>query len=104
MRECARVQALSLADGKSRVILLTGVVRRYLERRCGIPARRLTTTELMRLIDGRGDMATDTKNWLRDFLAQTDLIKYAGATVSKERGRELVDEARQFLVKTSTPI
>ena len=103
MRECARVQALSLADGKSRVILLTGVVRRYLERRCGIPARRLTTTELMRLIDGRGDMATDTKNWLRDFLAQTDLIKYAGATVSEERGRELVDEARQFLVNTSTP-
>ena len=101
MRECDRVLALRRGDGKSRVVLLTGVLRRYLERRFGIPARRQTTAELLRAVDACREISDDRRSWLRGFCEQTDLIKYAAAAVTDQRCRELAEEIRQFCSDTA---
>jgi hypothetical protein len=102
MRECDRVLAMQRANGKSRVILLTGVVRRFLERRFGMPARRQTTAELLAGIAARSDLPGDARHWLRTFFEQTDLIRYAGAAVTEDRCQELAQEIRQFCAGASS--
>jgi hypothetical protein len=100
LRECDRLAAMKLPDkghGKSFVALLTGILRRYLERGFDLPARRQTTAELLRAIDGRTDLADESKKWLHAFFAQADLVKFAAAEISAERCEALVEEVRQFL-------
>jgi hypothetical protein len=102
LRECDRVLAMRLPEkghGKSFVILLTGVVRRYLERRCDIPARRQTTAELLRAIDARSDLDADAKRWLHSFFAHADRIKFAGKPVSVEDCAASAAEVRHFCQK-----
>jgi hypothetical protein len=104
VRECDRLRAMKLAErgqGKKLVVLLAGVVRRYLERRYDIPARRQTTTELLQHIEPRRDLDQAAKRWLHGFFTQADQIKFAGAEVTAERGAALVDEVRQFCQATT---
>ncbi len=106
MRECDRLMAMQLPvkqHGKSFVALLTGIVRRYLERRYDLPARRQTTVELLRAVDARADIADESRRWLHTFFTQTDLVKFAGADISAARCTELADEVRQFCRTTSAP-
>jgi hypothetical protein len=104
MRECDHLMAMRLAE-KDRVrsfaTLLTGIVRRYLERRFDVPARRLTTAELLRSVAGRSDIDERGKLWLRDFFTETDPVKFAGAAVSAERCATWMEQVRQFCRNTS---
>jgi hypothetical protein len=99
MRECDRLLALQLPEkdrGKDFIVLLSGIVRRYLERRFDIPARRQTSAQLLGAIDARSDVSDEAKRWLHTFFAETDLIKYAGAAVDAERCGALADGVRHF--------
>jgi hypothetical protein len=103
LRECDRVLAMRLPEkghGKSLVILLTGVVRRYLERRYDIPARCQTTAELLRASDARSDLDADAKRWLHSFFADADRIKFAGKPVGTEQCAAWAAEVRHFCAPT----
>jgi hypothetical protein len=104
MRECDHLAAMRLPEkdhARSFVVLLTGIVRRYLERRYDLPARRQTTAELLRAIDARADFDDEAKRWLRGFFTEADLVKFAGAAAGDERCRALLESARQFFQTTS---
>jgi hypothetical protein len=106
LRECDHLAAMRLPEkehAKSFVVLVTGIVRRYLERRFDLPARRQTTAELLRSVDGRADMDEESKRWLRDFFTQTDVVKFAGGAASAERCGALMEEVRRFCTATSAP-
>jgi hypothetical protein len=105
MRECDRILAMKLTEKghvKGFVILLSGVMRRYLERRFEIPARRQTRVEVLRAIDGRNDLDDDAKRWLHTFFDQADLVKFAGTEMPPERCAELAEAVRQFCRATSS--
>jgi hypothetical protein len=98
-RECARLLAMRLPEkghGKSFATLLTGIVRRFLERRYDLHARRQTTAELLRDIDARTDLSTDAKTWLHRFFEQADRVKFAGTNVSAEDCAAWAAELRYF--------
>jgi hypothetical protein len=98
-RECDRLVAMRLPEkghGKSFVTLLTGIVRRYLERRYDLPARRQTSAELLRNIDARTDLSADAKRWLHGFFERADRVKFAGTAVTAAQCAAWVAEARHF--------
>jgi hypothetical protein len=106
LHECDRLVALQLApnrQGKHFVVLLTGIVRRYLERRFDLPARRQTTTELLQSIDARTDLDDEARQWLHTFFAEVDLVRYAGGESEPERRAELVEQVRRFCKATAVP-
>jgi hypothetical protein len=103
-RECARLLAMRLPEkghGKSFVTLLTGIVRRYLERRYDLPARRQTTAELLRDIDARTDLDADAKRWLHSFFEQADRVKFAGTPINAEHCAAAAAEVRHFCESTA---
>jgi len=102
-RECARLLAMKLPEkghARSFVMLLSGIVRRYLERRFDIPARRRTTAELLHAIDACAELDDAAKRWLHAFFAETDLVKYAATEPSGERCLALAEEVRQTCAPT----
>ncbi len=104
LRECDRLVAMRLAEkgkGRSFVTLLTGIVRRYLERRFDLPARRRTTAELLAAVDAREDVPVEAKHTLRGFFEQADRVRYAGQPVDEGRCRELAEQVRQFCAATA---
>lgn len=99
IRECDRLQAMKLPDKgqcKSFVILLTGILRRYVERRYDLPARRQTTAELLHALETRADVTDAAKRWLRVFLEQADVVKFGSGDLNPARCSEMADEVRQF--------
>jgi hypothetical protein len=107
MRECDRLLALKLGprdQGKGFIVLLTGIVRRYLERRFDLPARRQTTAELLGSIRARSDIDDQAKQWLQEFFGEADLVRYAGAEIGAERCTELVEQVRRFCTDTSAAV
>jgi hypothetical protein len=104
-RECDRLLAMQLPEKgrcKSFVILLTGILRRYLERRYDLPARRQTTAELLLAIQSRADVGDNVKRWLRGFLDQADVVKFSAGEPNPVCCSEMADEVRQFFAASST--
>jgi hypothetical protein len=105
MRECDRLLAMKLPEKgqcKSFVILLTGILRRYLERRYDLPARRQTTAELLQAIECRADIGDAARRWLRVFLEQADVVKFGSGGLDLTRCSEMVAELRQFCAESSS--
>ena len=89
---------------KSFVILLTGILRRYLERRYDLPARRQTTAELLQAIQARADVGDNEKRWLRGFLDQAEVVKFSAGEPNPACCSEMADEVRQFFAASSTMV
>jgi hypothetical protein len=107
MRECDHLLAMKLPEkgqSKSFVILLTGILRRFLERRYDLPARRQTTAELLHAIESRADIGDAGKRWLRVFLKQTEVVKFAGQELKQSRCIEMAAEVRQFCTVSSSVV
>jgi hypothetical protein len=108
LRECDRLVAMELPQKqnvKGFVVLLTGIVRRYLERRFDLPARRRTTAELLGDIDTCKQLDDDARRWLRGFLTEADRVKFAGAAIGAEECGKWLEEVRSFVSATSpTPV
>ncbi len=58
-------------------ILVSEVVRRYLEARFGILAPEMTTWELTEAFQSRRDIDSGLKELIRDFLEDCDMVKFA---------------------------
>jgi hypothetical protein len=90
------------ADGKQFYFRLSGILRRYLERRFAIPAAEMTLEELLPQV-ARLPLDTDLAGPLEALCRQAEPIKFADATA--DPGRMPVDLAFvRNLVHRTTPV
>jgi hypothetical protein len=100
LRELERVLALRLPEqGKTGRFhwLLANVVRRYLEKKFQLPARRRTTREFLGSLASSDKLSTERRDFLRDFLPRCDLAKFAGADVGAKECLALAEKVRGFV-------
>ncbi len=79
---------------------LSGIVRRYLERRFAVRSPELTTERFLELVSGSPDLTKAHQDLLRDFLRQSDLVKFAHHIPSPKAIDEAIDAAARFLEET----
>lgn len=77
--------------------MLANVLRRYLEKTLGLPARRLTTAEVLRQLQALGTMDSVRQACLREFLERCDLAKFACRAVSPAGCRQLAERIRGWI-------
>ncbi|MGE0143959.1 MAG: hypothetical protein AB7I19_09665 [Planctomycetota bacterium] len=78
---------------------LTGIVRRFVERTTGIHAPEQTTEEFLRALEHDERVARDRKSELRNFLAASDLVKYAAQVPSATELDDAVQSAKRFCAR-----
>jgi hypothetical protein len=104
-RELDRIQALDLpAAGEFERFhtLLSNVIRRYLENRFELPARRQTTPEFLQAMEKSSLLPPEQQCVLRGFLERCDLAKFARARPAADECLATLEMARQFVEQTST--
>jgi hypothetical protein len=80
--------------------LLTTVVRRYLERRFAMPARRRTTPEFVRELVEATALSAEQKQFLLEFLQRCEAVKFGRQGMSVEECGDWSRRARDFFSKT----
>jgi len=103
-RELDRLAALNLpAAGEVERFhtLLSNVIRRYLENRFELPARRQTTPEFLQAMEKSALLPAEQQGVLRAFLERCDLAKFARAMPSAEECLATLELARRFVEQTS---
>jgi hypothetical protein len=99
LQELNRLEALGLCDkGKSErhCTLLAGILRRYLDRRYGLPARRRTTEETLAAARQMPELAGDV-DFLTSFLMACDNAKFAPTATAPAEGKRLTESLRVWL-------
>ncbi|MHB8866454.1 MAG: hypothetical protein ACYC6N_29050, partial [Pirellulaceae bacterium] len=81
-------------------VVISSIVRRYLEDRFELRAPELTTEEFLALAGSANHLSRDHQHLLRDFLRQADLVKFAGVQASETEIRLSSDLAARFLEET----
>jgi hypothetical protein len=82
-------------------ISLTEFMRRYLERRFGLPVTRSTAQEFVGIMDKYGStFPAESRPFLREFLNEADLVKFARAVPEKALVERSVSSAGQFVEHT----
>ena len=85
------------------IVRLTDIVRNYLEKRFTIPITAQTTHEFLSDLDkGGSPLESEYRNFLRDFLSASDLVKFANMPADAS----LIDDAMkkaEELVASTTP-
>ena len=96
-REFARIESMGLVEAGEReryVALMIEVLRDYLAGRVGVARASLTTTELLAAL--RTDPRVPVPR-LEPVLDQTDLVKFAAASITAERAKEIGRETRAIV-------
>jgi hypothetical protein len=99
LRDLDRLIALRLPErgkGERFGTLLAGLLRRYLERKHGLPARRQTTAEFLAALE-QVEHLEKHKAWLEQFLGRCDQIKFAPVNTTQAECDELSQQLRAFL-------
>ena len=76
------------------------IVRRYIEARYGLQAPELTTEEFFSRIKERSIFSAEQQQFLREFLNQCDMVKFAQVKPPAEEGDRVVRKVRTFLEET----
>lgn len=79
---------------------LTGIIRRYMFRRFGIPAMELTTYEILDQWERKGMHRDDLKDRLRELLGLADLVKFAREKPLPSFNEANLNHAYEFVKKT----
>jgi hypothetical protein len=82
---------------------LAAVLREYVERRFGVPAPRLTTTELLVEAE-RGAWPADSVAVLREVLERCDRAKFAGEAPEEAEVVQLLQRGREWVSAQSPPV
>jgi len=85
-------------------VALSGVVRRYLERRFGLRSPELTTERFLEVVSGSPDLSDAHQMLLRDFLRECDLVKFAHVIPSDESIAQAIASASRFIDETGEPV
>jgi len=78
-------------------VRLTGIVRRYIERKTGINAPEQTTEEFLHDPATRRTFSLDKAQRLGQFLEAADMVKYAAMRPGPRELAESVDRAKEFI-------
>lgn len=100
LRELERVLALNLpAKGEVERFhtMLSNVVRRYLENRFALPARRQTTPEFLETMQNAPQLSADQQALVRSFLERCDLAKFANAQIPADECARTAAMVARFL-------
>ena len=81
-------------------VKLSGIVRRYLEDRFELRAPELTTEEFLESVSDSYVLSADHQQLLREFLRQSDLVKFAGFVPTSNDVESSIHAARRFLEET----
>jgi hypothetical protein len=86
------------AEGRHKdfYLRLSEIIRRYLERRRGIAATRLTTTELLRALRAQSD-GRQAAALIKESIERGDLVKFAKSPAQSSWGAEDIAAARALL-------
>lgn len=75
---------------------LTMVVRRYIQRKYGIKAPNMTTSEFLReTAQQRSDISG--REELKEFLESADMVKFAGVEATPEMADDATSRAKKYL-------
>jgi hypothetical protein len=99
LREWQRLEALGLPErGRHERFstLLTALLRRYLEKRYRLPARRLTTAEFLASLEQEPQLASQ-RAFFESLLQRCDLLKFAPTQTTAAECRALAEQVRDFL-------
>jgi hypothetical protein len=81
-------------------VMLSGVIRRYLEDRFALRSPELTTEEFLDELAESPDLLRSHQKVLRDFLRRADLVKFAHYLPTSSDVEDSLDTARRFLEAT----
>jgi len=84
------------ATGGEAAARVAAVLREFVERRYGLPAPKLTTTELLAECE-RASWPAEQAAPLRELLEQCDRAKFAGDVPDAAEATELVNRAREWV-------
>ncbi len=104
MREFERIQALPLSterDVERFHLLLSDVLRKYLELRFHFPAPEQTTVEFLEVMGRSPELTAGQQALLRDFMERCDLVKFARLHPTPEECQNLAVLARRFVKETT---
>jgi hypothetical protein len=100
LKELARIDALDLpaAQEVERFhVLVSDVLRQFLERRFGLHVTEQTTPEFLADLRRSALLAPEQQELLREFLRQCDLAKFARAEFTPVECQALLGTARDFI-------
>ncbi|MBM3993801.1 MAG: hypothetical protein FJ303_06565 [Planctomycetes bacterium] len=103
--ELDRLMARKLPEqGRSErfATLLTLIVRRFLERRYGLPVRRQTTPEFVQYLGSVSHLTASDKQFLIQLFERCDAIKFGLAPLTPVECETLVQAVREFLFRHAT--
>lgn len=101
MRALEHLSALLVPEqSRAYAVGSTGVLRRYLERRYGLHAPRLTTEEFLDAACQTPVLAAEQRAALGEFLGRCDLMKFGRAVAEAEELRQLHEAAVAFVLTT----
>jgi hypothetical protein len=81
-------------------VKLSGIVRRYLERRFGLRSPELTTEEFLEVMTRSPDLSAAHQALLQTFLRRADLVKFAHHVPEPAAVEDSIGAARRFLDET----
>jgi len=81
--------------------LVSNILRRYLEKRYQLPARRQTTAEFLAALGQMPLLEPCHQELLRDFLERCDLAKFAGVAPTPQECQHIAAAARLLLEQTA---
>lgn len=85
--------------------VVSDIVRRYIERRFDVTVTQRTTEEFMRgLMSSASTPLAEQRPLLAEFLQQSDVIKFAGSSVSLQDLEVLLQRARRLVQATARAV
>ena len=104
LQEIADADLIGAGEIERYYVLLSGVVRHYLENRFGLHAPEMTTEEFLQAaasVETRHDVSLqEHRELLQDFLTECDLVKFARYGPDEGQMRAAFESARRFVDET----
>ncbi len=96
---CLQQPSRTETEIRDSVFLLSGILRRYVERTFGLNATDLTSEEILSRVQSLA-LAPSARDILEDFLEQSDGIRYDSRIPSDASTAQVADMARHFVLST----
>ncbi len=76
---------------------ISEIFRRYMQARFGIPALDLTTDEILPRVEGNGIIGERLKPIVREFLSDTDFVKFAKYQPTRNEIKRIIENTKTFI-------
>jgi hypothetical protein len=103
LRRLASIRTMEISDGtdfKTLYSELSECMREYMENRYSIRALEMTTEEFLKQLTTGSYLNTEQQSLLKDFLVQSDLVKFANHSPSKEEAERALLHIEQLVETT----